>query len=247
MSNAIPTTHRPNLHHCELHITYACQLRCVHCSNNITEAPSNETMSVERIREFLTDSVRLKWSWEWLVLHGGEPSSHPQLREICEALAVYKRDHNHGVRLYICTNGFGEAVQIRLAIAVAYGIGLENSKKTGEKLVAVHRPLHVSPLDMGEDYQLGCFQSSSCGIAFNNHGFYECSPAASGQRIFGYEPLATRLEDVTEELLMKGYHEHCKHCGYARLNEDANPGAALSTTWQKASDAYKANRQSNET
>lgn len=197
-------------------------------------------MALDKMDTFLADSARLKWPWEWLVLHGGEPSLSPQLEVICYALAYYKREFNHGVRLYICTNGFGEKVQAGLAIAAKYGIGLENSKKTGEKLVAVHRPLHVSPLDMGEDYQLGCFQSSSCGIAFNNHGFYECSPAASGQRIFGYEPLATRLEDVTEELLMKGFALHCKHCGYARLSEEANPSAPLSKTWQEAGDAYKA-------
>lgn len=127
-----------------------------------------------------------------------------------------------------------------LHTAELYGIKAEDSKKTGEKLVPSHRPLHVSPTDMGEDYNLGCFQSSSCGIAYNNHGFYECSPAAAGQRIFGYKPLATRLEDVTEELLMQGYHEHCGHCGYSRMSEEANPSAELSKTWKEASEAYKA-------
>lgn len=236
---AIPTGHFPNINHLEIHITYTCNLRCAHCSNNITEAPSNETMPASKVRELLADSVRLHWPWEWLVLHGGEPSLHPELEEICSALAEYKREYNHGVRLYICTNGFGDKVKERLTIAAKYGVELENSKKTGEKLVAVHRPLHVSPMDMGEDYYLGCFQTSRCGIALNNHGFYECSPAASGQRLFGYKPLATKLEDVTVAVLSQGFQEHCKHCGYARLSEEPNPHAPLSKTWKEASEAYK--------
>lgn len=239
MSRAIPTTHTPNIRHLEIHITYRCNLRCAHCSNNITEAPSNETMPVEKVYELIRDSIELKWPWEWLVLHGGEPSLHPDLEKICEALSQYKWIHNHGCRTLICTNGFGDVVNERLKIASRYGVKPENSQKTGEKLVAIHRPLHVSPLDNGEDYYLGCFQSSSCGIAMNNHGFYECSPAASGQRLFGYEPLATRLADVTEAVMAKGFHEHCKHCGYARASTEADPSAPLSKTWAEASARYK--------
>lgn len=239
MSRAIPTGHVPNIHHLEIHITYNCNLRCAHCSNNITEAPSKETMPASLVQQLIHDSIRLRWPWEWLVLHGGEPSLHPDLETICASLADYKSRHNHGCRTMICTNGFGEKVQSGLEIARRYGVEPQDSKKTGEKLVAVHRPLHVSPLDMGEDYYLGCFQSSRCGIAMNNHGFYECSPAASGQRLFGYKPLAARLEDLTPEVLAKGFEEHCKHCGYARASEAADPAAPLSRTWQEASDLYK--------
>lgn len=239
MGKAIPTDHRPAVRSLEVHITYRCNLRCLHCSNLIEQAPSNETMPPATVAALLADSVRLDYRWERIVLHGGEPTLHPDLDEICEMLAAYKRDHNPACGIYICTNGHGEKVAAGIEVARRHGVGIENSMKGGGQDVYYHHALSSSPADLGEDYNLGCFQTSKCGIAYTMRGFYECSPAASAWRLFGYAPMATRLEDVTEERLAAGFAEHCKHCGYSRINSGANVNAPYSETWKAAIDAYK--------
>ncbi len=256
MSNAIPTDHIPNIRHLEIHITYRCNLRCVHCSNLITQAPSNETMPVAQVQDLLDQSAELNWPWEWLVLHGGEPTLHPQFEDICIALHEYQLKSNPTVRLFVCTNGFSKLVAERMEIAAKHNVAPENSRKDGKPLVSSHVPFSVSALDTGEDYMLGCYQSSMCGIAYNNHGFYECSPAAAGNRLFGYEPLATRLKDVTAELLATGFHKHCANCGFARVQHpekldeyrtggpkhsmlDAAPDEPMSPIWVDAVRKYK--------
>lgn len=258
MSNAIPTHHRPNLRRLEVHITYRCNLRCNHCSNLITQAPSNETMSLARVDELLADSASLQWPWEWMVLHGGEPTMHPQFEEVCMRFAAYRRDHNPGVEIYLCTNGFGEKVATGIEIAARHGIMIANSGKNGIPEIPYHIAFSVSAVDVGKDYMLGCFQSSLCGISYTNQGFFECSPAGAAHRVFGYEPMAATLAEVTVERLAAGYAEHCKHCGYARVDDpaqitredkhcqqEANPEAPMSTTWTAAVAAYKERQKQN--
>lgn len=257
MSKAVATHHKPNIRHLEIHLTYRCNLRCTHCSNLISQAPSSEILALEKLQELIADSVRLSWPWEWMVFHGGEALLHPQFREACDMLSRYRSEHNPSVQLFLCTNGYGAKVAEGIAVAQSFGIKIENSQKPGGLIVDYHTPLSVSALDTGEDYMLGCFQSSACGIAYTNRGYYECSPAAAAWRVFGYEPMAVRLDDVTVDRLAEGYAKHCATCGYARIEDVrrmetmrnhkapqqlANPHAPLSKTWQEAVDRYKARK-----
>ena len=241
MSTAITTDHLPNIHHLEIHITYVCNLACAHCHNLAAQAPSSEMMPAFRVELLLRESARLHWPWAWIVLHGGEPTLHPELHEICTLLHDYKWACNHGVKLAIVTNGRGEKVTAGIEIARQHGLVIENShKEDGHEFPSGHVPVCSSPEDAGEDYHLGCFQSSQCGIAYTNRGFYECSPAASAWRVFGYAPLATELRDVTAEKLAAGFATHCRHCGYARKELKGDPRAPMSKTWAKAIEKYKA-------
>jgi hypothetical protein len=239
MSNAHPSTHIPNIRRLEIHITYRCNLRCTHCSNNISQAPSQEIMPAERIENLLNESARLNWLWDWLVLHGGEPTLHPEFERICALLADYKKRSNPAVNLFVCTNGHGEFVRKQLAVTQQYGITNCNSDKNGSPLIVYHVPLSVSPEDCGEDYYLGCFQTSRCGISYTNSGFYECSPAGASERLFGYPPLVAELKDLTAEKLAEGFKVHCKHCGYSRLQLIPHPDAPMSKTWLEAIERYK--------
>lgn len=262
MSIAIATAHRPNIRRLEIHLTYRCNLRCLHCSNLITQAPSVVTMPVDRVRQLVAESIELDWPWDWLVLHGGEPTLHPEFEKVCAVLAAYRVLDRPAVQTSVCTNGFGERVQNQLKIAERHGVRPENSRKDGKPAVGYHVPISRSPIDDGLDYALGCFQSSQCGIAYTNEGFYECSPAAAGYRLFGYEPMAIRLADVTEERLAAGYARHCGHCGYAAVQQaarlvsmatvkqpqqDPNPEAPVSKTWGVAMRMYNSEMNSKET
>ena len=265
MSKGIKTSHIPTLTSLEIHCTYRCNLHCAHCSNLIQQAPSKETMSSERIQEVLDESAALDWPWKRLVMHGGEPTLHPLFEDVCRRMAEYRDGHNPACEIYVCTNGYGEKVRQLIETSKKYGVIESNSNKGQYKdpnFPDTHIPLNVSPIDLGEDFHLGCFQSSQCGIAVTNQGYYECSPAAAAHRVFGYEPLATKLADVTAELLSTGFAKHCGHCGYARIhklegNKEAphgsperaafyrsldalaDPRAPHTRTWIEAEAAYK--------
>lgn len=209
-------------------------------------------MKLERIDALLADSARLDWPWEWLVLHGGEPTTHPDFSKICQKLRDYKTSYNPDVEIIVCTNGHGERIRNQLEIAKGHGFTIANSQKnTG--IPQYHIDFLVSAVDVGKDYTLGCFQSSMCGICYTNSGFYECSPAGAAHRLFGYEPMAVNLGEITVEKLADGYARHCLHCGYARIDDvkmlsamsgrkephqTANPTASISKTWATAIGRY---------
>lgn len=237
--------HVPNIYHLGIHLSYRCNLHCAHCHNLIPQAPSTETMKIDRIEWLVDESVKLKHKWEWLVLEGGEPTLHPGLEGICSLLSSYKKWSNPDVKLFIATNGHGAAVQSGIKMAESFGFKSECSGKDGRVLWDGHVPICNSPLDCGESWSLGCHQTSRCGVAFNNHGFWSCSPLACAARVFGYQPQATRLEDVTVENMEKGLLLHCQHCGYSRgdgvlENISPNPSAPMTKTWLDALGKYKA-------
>jgi hypothetical protein len=187
---------------------------------------------------------------------------HPQFEAVCGIFAKYRREHNPEVVVSLTTNGVGRKVAEGIKIAEGFGMEIGNSEKEAGNDYPDHVPLSYSPADLDEDYYLGCFQSSICGIAVTNQGYYECSPAASAYRVLGYEPLAVKLADVTVEKLAAGFALHCKHCGYARklplygdpyapqgsfkrrlfnltLRLASKPKAPNTKTWQDAFDKYR--------
>lgn len=235
----------PRIYALEIHITYRCNLRCSHCHNLVSQAPSREDMTLEHLSKLLDDSIKLKYPWEWLVLHGGEPCLHPQFQTVCSMLRDYKKDHNPTVNLKCTTNGYGPGNEESMKIVTEYGIEVCSSNKNGVTGdIVYHTPYCSSPTDTGEPFNLGCFQSSECGICYTMRGFYECSPAGAAWRVMGYPPLVIELKDLTAEKLAEGFNVHCKHCGYARCvdrNFIQNPTAPMSETWIKALAQYKSN------
>lgn len=239
--------HLPNIRRLELHITYRCNLKCTHCHNLIAQAPSNETMPFPMIAWLMDESIRANHKWEWLVLHGGEPTLHPQFDDICRGLASYRDKYNPEVKLFLVTNGFAESSKRGQEVARACGIQVENTEKDGNPLVLHHIPYCDSPTDRGEPFSLGCHQTSKCGLGFNGRGFFCCSPLAAASRLFGYHPQARMLKDVTVENMQKGFLLHCHHCGYARGDGEVrsimpDPRAPMTKTWLDAIARYHENQ-----
>jgi hypothetical protein len=233
----------PRIRALEIHITYRCNLRCAHCHNLAGPAPSNEDMPLAFLQKMLDDSAEIKYPWEWLVLHGGEPCLHPEFEKVCAALKLYKDTHNPAVNLKCTTNGYGPHNAEAMKLAVSYGLEICDSKKTGETPnIAYHAAVLSSPTDCGDPFSLGCYQSSECGICFTPRGFYECSPAGAAWRVMGYEPMCKHVSELTEERLAEGFKVHCKHCGYARGSGGRDwtiaPESPISKTWADAIAAY---------
>lgn len=234
----------PRVKALEIHVTYRCNLRCAHCHNLVSTAPSNEDMSIEWLLKLVHESAALTYPWEWLVLHGGEPRLHPKIETIYLILQAYKSRWNPAVNLKITTNGYGPDNKAAMELAASYGFEVCDSKKTGDKLVPYHHSVLSSPSDCGEEWNLGCYQSSECGICYTPRGYYECSPAGSAWRVMGYEPMCVDLKDLSAERLAEGFKQHCKHCGYARKRDrdgrdwEQNPAAPMTRTWLDALAQY---------
>lgn len=240
----------PCIERLEIHVTYRCNLRCAHCHNLVGAAPCNEDMTLDCLKGMLDESVALKYQWKWLVLHGGEPTMHPEFRTICQMLAHYKQIANPDVELKLTTNGHGPHNDDAVKVATEYGFEIYNSKKDGSTpFVSYHAAVLSSPTDTGEPFTEGCYQSSECGICFTPRGFYECSPAGAAWRVLGYKPLCKSVRDITVEKMAEGFQKHCRHCGYARTGTrdwKMAPETPISLTWAVALEEYQ-QRMSKET
>ena len=236
----------PDIHTLSVATWYGCNLTCAQCFHLAPQAPTKERMAPDYFAAFLCDSARLAWPWKFIHLSGGESTLNPDFPVFVRMLADYKARHLPSLRLGIATNGVGDKVERGINLAVNAGFEVNNSNKIDvEGAPADHRPFFASPADMGENYTLGCLQSSKCGIVLNCHGFYECDPAAGADRVMGWGPVATRLDDVTEKRMAAAFHIHCKHCGLARRKLQYNPNAPMTETWMKQIAAYNTKTKGN--
>jgi hypothetical protein len=239
----VPQTYVPNIYRLELCLTYRCNVRCKNCSNLCTQAPYVGDLTLLSIENMLKESVECNHKWARIVLHGGEPTLHPEYMEICRMVAQYRDTYNNEVTLHSCSNGTNSFVESQLAKSSELRIKSEVSVKVGTNRRAggddiPYIPVNESPDDLKEPFDLGCFQTTECGICYNYLGFFACSPAGAAARVFGFPPACTSVKDLTASVLTCVYTQHCKHCGFAmpgrrRVIEQTN-----TQTWQAAFDAY---------
>jgi len=233
----------PNLGILELHISYRCNLRCNNCSNLCTQAPATFDLTVEDIKKLLADSLACGRKWGMITIHGGEPTVHPQYYQICETLLAYKKEHNPDMVLWFLTNYSTDIIKERANKIKELGIPLglapkkdKNQNPNGSWIPYV--PVNESPIDLGAEFTLGCFQTETCGIAYNYLGFFECSPAASAARVFGYDSPVKEVKDLTAEKLSACFPEHCKHCGFAMPDRRRVTEQVTTATWEKKLGEY---------
>lgn len=235
-------TYEPNMGFLEIAITYVCNVSCNNCLALSPQAPTkrDQDVTVEQMAQFVAESAACAYPWKWLKLHGGEPTLHPRLGELCQVLLDYRKAHNPGVRLSIVSN---DSHPERVAQLVALGFDpqvsskvRDNTDRFGNKLEYV--PVNVSPLDLGQAPASGCFIPRDCGIAMNNLGFWPCGPSAAAARVFGYEAPVKHVQDLTPERL-KVLYSHCDHCGFA-VDQRRRFEQVTSPIWAAKLQAYNA-------
>ena len=96
----------------EIHITEKCNGKCFNCSNLAGIAPSITELKIEDIIRFIDESIELNYIWDSIVLHGGEPTLHPDIDEICKLFHMYKIKYAPSTKLLIATNGYGMALNV---------------------------------------------------------------------------------------------------------------------------------------
>ena len=63
-------------------LTMECNNRCFNCEASCRQAPSNEIMTVDQIKKFVDEAIKLDYRWDAIKLRGGEPTLHPKIFEI---------------------------------------------------------------------------------------------------------------------------------------------------------------------
>lgn len=99
----------------ELDIVNFCNLSCYACNRFMDSMPTKNKMTLEQIKRFVDESIELNWNWRELRVMGGEPTLHPEFKEILHELLRLK-DNKPSIVLKVITNGSGDKVKERIKL-----------------------------------------------------------------------------------------------------------------------------------
>jgi hypothetical protein len=187
------------------------------------------------VKDFIAQSVELKWPWQYISLLGGEPTLHPQIEDVLQAFSDYRSQHNPDCRIELLSNMFGpKAKDIVPKTIWKYHLALKmGTRKTSpnQKFVAYN----VAPIDMpefqGVDFANGCWIPYECGLGLTVNGFYPCGAGAAVDRIFGFNLGVKQLKDVNEGILER-FKTLCCYCG--RWHGRVTDKQEISDSWKQA-------------
>jgi len=227
-----------------LDLTMQCNASCFNCEASCRQAPSNEKMTLEQIKKFVDEAIKLKYRWDAIKLRGGEPTLHPEFSDILKIIKKYK-DFHPDCKITIVTNGMGKKVNEILSKVPDWVCEQNSSKKTGQYDYGTFKSYNIAPKDLFwykfyRDYSKGCNRLVRChGLALSRYGYYPCTHGANVDRVFGFDIGIKKLSDVNEKALRKQMQTLCKYCGHFKLTNDYIDGEKMSKSWQKIYKKYK--------
>lgn len=203
----------PSLDQIEIDITYDCNLNCKNCNRSCRQAPEKLEINLDKIEEFVSDSIKYNIKWKRIRILGGEPTLHSQFEKILYSLINYKL-YNPETRLELVTNGFGKQVQRNL-LKVPPFYHIENSHKLSPNQLNF-LAFNLAPRDdkrfKNVDYRNGCSNLTECGIGLTPLGYYPCALAGGIDRITNYK-LGIRRLPIRREQLVELLPKFCSLCG----------------------------------
>ena len=179
--------------------TYRCNLKCEMCNRGIDKFPWQPSdLTAADVKEAGEMVVAAGIRVNKVRITGGEPTLHPELKEICDIT----RDVWQVERCTtVLTNGTTRKTRPR-DIWARY--------KGGDgTAVKVHQPFSISPADLGLQGRYGtewlCELQKGCGRLFDGFGFSFCVLAGSISRLL-------RIDPYSKTPVLKGDERICKHC-----------------------------------
>jgi hypothetical protein len=200
----------------EIDITYECNLLCYNCNRSSAQAPEKLHMSLEKIKDFVKDSLSKNKQWKRIRVLGGEPTLHPKFLEILEELLAYKH-WNPGCIIEVVTNGYGTKVNAMIQ-QIPKDIWIENSNKS-DRVQPDFGPFNLAPVDEKKfkltEFANGCSIMKDCGMGLTPMGYYPCAIAGGIDRILGKNIGLTTLPDDSNDMeeLVRTF---CQYCGRFR-------------------------------
>ena len=215
-SNKRPTRYYPNLKKIEIDITYLCNLKCTGCDRSCTQAPETLHMPVQTIREFLSQTEKMRHYWESVHILGGEPTLHPNFIEIITLLDDWFQKHSPSTKLKVISNGYSRKTR-ELLSRIPQRWYYENSFKDGSPDISYFEPFNIAPIDLpewkNEDFSKGCWISQYCGIGLTPEGYFPCAVAGGIERIMNLGEGAKSLPS-NDNVLKDMYASYCQFCGH---------------------------------
>lgn len=200
----------------EIDITYHCNLHCYNCNRSSTQAPEKLHIKIEKIKDFVDESINLKKYWNRIRVLGGEPTLHPEFLVIIDELLRYKK-FCPKVIIEVVTNGHGEKVN-DIIKKIPKEIWVENSNKDSV-IQPEFGPFNLAPIDEKKnlfvDYSNGCAIMSDCGMGLTPMGYYPCAVAGGIDRIIKRNIGYKNIPDDSDDMLTLA-KEFCQYCGRFR-------------------------------
>ena len=225
-------------------LTAFCNQQCFNCVSSCEQAPCSDSMSLDQIEKFVEEAIELEYYWSKINLTGGEPTLHPQIFEIFDALNKY-RTFNPNCEFVLVSNGVGEKVESILSKLPEWVV-VVNSKKEAGRQSNVFIPFNMAPIDNKTysrfaDFSKGCQMLESCqGLALSKYGYYPTSPCALGvDRVLGFDIGIKKLSLVDETALRNQMKMLCKYCGIFKKPYELITKPKMSPSWERAYSRYK--------
>jgi mannosyltransferase OCH1-like enzyme len=219
-----------NVNKIQLEITVACNLKCFNCNQQCQQAPSTDHLSLEQIKEFVKESISLKWDWKQIDIMGGEPTLHPKLNQIIEELS--KLD----CKVRLLTNGYGKHIDEVLS-KIPEWVEIKDTMKESpyqENFTLINK----APIDYGIKGVV-CRIPKTCGLMLTKFGFYAASPCAGVDRVFRYDIGIKSLKEITEKKLKEQTNLLCNYCGQSPTEVyEIGSKELYSESWKQALSAY---------
>jgi hypothetical protein len=224
----------------EIDITYDCNLHCLNCNRSVSQAPERLHLKLEKVRNFVAQSIASGRRWARIRVLGGEPTLHPQFPDIIEELLRYRAWHQACV-IEVVTNGYGPVVQSQLD-SLPSAVRVENSRKTSA-VQPEFAPFNLAPSDdpryCEAEYTNGCSIMRDCGMGLTPTGYYPCAIAGGIDRVAGRglgRPGLPGDEDDMRDLLSV----FCSLCGRFKdghyVPKNLRPkllGQPVSASWRR--------------
>jgi len=230
----------------EVDITYACNLRCHDCNRSCRQAPENSELSLDRIVDFIDESLEREIEWKRIRILGGEPTLHSQFEEILYQFSRYKSAFPR-CRMEVVTNGHGRHVKRKL-LRVPPFFHIENTMKESD-IQPFFYSFNLAPKDnpnhRNTDFTNGCSNIVDCGIGLTPTGYYPCAIAGGIDRVAGWNLGRGSIpeeDDNMHDLLEK----FCSQCGRFESRKFTppefippyNPGQ-ISQSWESLYETWR--------
>ena len=226
-------THLP--YKIELEITTDCNLRCLNCDRSCRQAPSSECMTLDQVKRFVAESLEFEHKWSKIVLLGGEPTLHPDLLEMIDAISQYKIKNRY-CRVAVYSNGFTEESRAMLTKLPGF---VRTNHKVKTSAVNKFNCYNVAPVDYGLKATF-CDIPWRCGCALTRYGYFPCGAGAALARVYGFDIGVKKLQDLTVERFFKQLAILCQYCGHAPTElRHSTTQAEMSKSWVEAYAQYK--------
>ena len=220
----------------EIDLTYICGLKCQGCNRSLDKAPSNESISLEKINQFIDESVQGGHRWEGIRILGGEPTLHPQFLAILDSLREYRRNHQPKLRITVVSNGYSEQTKLILK-KIPEDVFVENTSKVS-KVQVDFSPFSNAPRDYPEharsDFRNGCWVTQGLGMGLTPQGYYHCAIAGGIDRIYDFKIGRQSIPDP-QDTLYDQFEALCSLCGHFCIHAPtATPHDGISKSWRDA-------------